>query len=67
MAVQRDGAVIAPPGVDVVTAAAVHLKDLGGKMLPNQRMKLPRRSGHIWWYRSFLMVAAATRSLCAIR
>ena len=67
MAVQRDGAVIAPPGVDVVTAAAVHLKDLGGKVLPNQRMKLARRGGHSCRTKSVLPVAAPPRSLCAIR
>ena len=34
---------------------------------PNQRMKLSRRSGHFWWYKSYLIVAAPPRSLCAIR
>ena len=40
-------------------------------LLPNMRMKLTRRGGHHWWYaqgkRSFLIVAARSRSLCAIR
>ena len=40
-------------------------------MPPNQRMKLARRGGHPWWNaqwkRSFLIVAAAPRSLCAVR
>jgi hypothetical protein len=35
--------------------------------LPNQRMKLPCRSGHDWRNKSFLLVAAPARSLCAIR
>jgi hypothetical protein len=34
---------------------------------PNQRMKLPRRGGHLKRNKSFLMAAAAPRSLCAIR
>jgi hypothetical protein len=38
-----------------------------GSQPPNQRMKLSRRSGHFWWNKSFLIVAAAPRSLCAIR
>ena len=25
--------------------------------LPNQRMKLARRSGHVWWNKSFFVVA----------
>jgi len=37
------------------------------RLQPNLRMKLSRSSGHFWWNRSFLTVAAATRSLCAIR
>ena len=43
----------------------------GLSALPNQRMKLSRRGGHLWWYAqgklSFLIVAAPARSLCAIR
>jgi hypothetical protein len=39
--------------------------------LPNQRMKLSRRGGHLWWNAQgrpvFLIVAAPPRSLCAIR
>jgi hypothetical protein len=31
------------------------------------RMKLSCRSGHDWWNKSFLLVAAPARSLCAIR
>jgi hypothetical protein len=38
---------------------------------PNMRMKLSCRAGHSWWNAqgkpSFLIVAAAPRSLCAIR
>jgi hypothetical protein len=30
-------------------------------------MKLAARGGHIWWNKSILSVAAAGRSLCAIR
>ncbi len=37
------------------------------KLQPNQRMKLAARGGHIWRNESFLSVAAAGRSLCAIR
>jgi hypothetical protein len=36
-------------------------------LTPNLRMKLSCRSGHYWWNRSFLVVAAPARSLCAIR
>jgi len=36
-------------------------------MLPNQRMKLTARGGHIRRNRVTLSVAAAGRSLCAIR
>jgi hypothetical protein len=36
-------------------------------MLPNQRMKLPRWGGHLWWNCFVLIVAAPPRSLCAIR
>jgi hypothetical protein len=39
--------------------------------LPNQCMKLSRWGGHLWWNAqgkpSFLIVAAPSRSLCAIR
>jgi hypothetical protein len=34
---------------------------------PNQRMKLSIRGGHSWLNGSFLIVAAANRSLCAFR
>ena len=36
-------------------------------LLPNQRMKLPRRGGHSWWNWFILIVATPPRSLCAIR
>jgi hypothetical protein len=35
--------------------------------LPNQRLKLSARGGHIGWNTSILSVAAAGRSLSAIR
>jgi len=35
--------------------------------LPNMRMKLSCRGGHICWKQSLLFVAAPARSLCAIR
>jgi hypothetical protein len=35
--------------------------------LPNQRMKLSCRGGHMKWKESVLIVAAPARSLCAIR
>jgi hypothetical protein len=35
-------------------------------LLPNQRMKLSWRGGHLKGKGSILMVAAAPRSLCAI-
>ena len=34
---------------------------------PNVRMKLSRRGGHLFRNKSVLFVAAAARSLCAIR
>ena len=37
------------------------------RVQPNKRMKLSCRSGHSWWNKSFLLVAAPARSLCAIR
>jgi hypothetical protein len=37
------------------------------KLRPNQRMKLSRRGGHMKQNWSVLIVAASTRSLCAIR
>jgi hypothetical protein len=37
------------------------------RVQPNKRMKLSCRSGHGWRNKSFLIVAAPARSLCAIR
>ena len=45
-----------------------HLKaDVWIRAAPNKRMKLSARGGHIWGQESVLSVAAAGRSLCAIR
>src|SRR5262249_6681939 len=61
--------VAALPGAGVQKAVAGRWMPLPSVLVgvPNQRMKLSCRSGHDWWNKLFLLVAAPARSLCAIR
>ena len=59
------------PVSDHLPATRGALEQMLQGALSNQRIKLSRRGGHFWWYAQwksfFLIVAAPTRSLCAIR